>query len=210
MPEAISSESKVNDMKRELILASASPRRKELLEKLDLKFTVCPADVDETMLPDEDAAMYPLRTAVKKAMAVAEGRENAVVIAADTVVALDNEILGKPKDEAEARTMLRRLSGREHVVITGIGIVDTVSGRTLSGTEHTIVYFHPLESDEIDAYLACNESMDKAGAYGIQGKGSLLVRKIDGDYFNVMGLPISKLYRLLLNIDADILKKTEF
>ncbi|MBQ1252482.1 MAG: septum formation protein Maf [Firmicutes bacterium] len=197
-------------MKRELILASASPRRKELLEKLDLTFTVCPADVDESRLPDEDAAMYPLRTAVKKAMAIAEGRENALVIAADTVVVVDNDILGKPKDEEEARGMLRRLAGREHIVITGIGIVDTVSGRTLSGTEHTIVYFHPLSTEEIDAYVASKESMDKAGAYGIQGKGSLLVRKIDGDYFNVMGLPLSKLYRLLLNVDADILKKTEF
>lgn len=197
-------------MNRELILASASPRRKELLEKLDLKFSICPADVDETRLPEEDALSYPLRTAVKKAMAVAEGRENAIVIAADTVVALDDEILGKPKDEAEAKKMLRRLAGREHIVITGIGIVDTVSGRTLSATEQTIVYFHPLETEEIEAYVATKEPMDKAGAYGIQGKGSLLVRKIDGDYFNVMGLPISKLYRLLLNIDADILKKTEF
>ena len=197
-------------MKRELILASASPRRKELLEKLDLTFTVCPADVDESRLPDEDAAMYPLRTAVKKAMAIAEGRENALVIAADTVVVVDNDILGKPKDEEEARGMLRRLAGREHIVITGIGIVDTVSGRTLSGTEHTIVYFHPLSTEEIDAYVASKESMDKAGAYGIQGKGSLLVRTIAGDYFNVMGLPLSKLYRLLLNVDADILKKTEF
>ena len=197
-------------MKRELILASASPRRKELLEKLDLTFTVCPADVDESRLPDEDAAMYPLRTAVKKAMAIAEGRENALVIAADTVVVVDNDILGKPKDEEEARAMLRRLAGREHIVITGIGIVDTVSGRTLSGTEHTIVYFHPLSTEEIDAYVASGECGDKAGAYGIQGKGSLLVRKIDGDYFNVMGLPLSKLYLLLLNVDADILKKTEF
>ena len=197
-------------MKRELILASASPRRKELLEKLDLHFTVCPADVDETRLPEEDALSYPLRTAVKKALAVAEGKENAVVIAADTVVALDDEILGKPKTEAEAKEMLRRLAGREHIVITGIGIVDTANHRTLSATEQTIVYFHPLEKEEIEAYVASGEPMDKAGAYGLQGKGSLLVRKIDGDYFNVMGLPLSKLYRLLLNIDADILQKTEF
>lgn len=197
-------------MKRELILASASPRRRELLERLELNFTICPANVDETRLPEEDALAYPLRTAVKKAMAVAEGRENAVVIAADTVVALDDAILGKPKSEDEAKEMLRRLSGREHIVITGIGIVDTASGRTLSATEQTIVYFHPLTAEEIDTYVASGEPMDKAGAYGIQGKGALLVRKLDGDYFNVMGLPLSKLYRLLLNIDADILKKTEF
>lgn len=200
----------MNDMKRKLILASASPRRKELLEKLDLAFSVCPADVDETPLPDEDAAVYPLRTAVQKALAVAKTAENAVVIAADTVVVIDDDILGKPKDEAEAKAMLRRLAGREHIVITGIGIADTVSGRTLSATEQTIVYFHPLDDDEIEAYVATGEPMDKAGAYGIQGKGSLLVRKIDGDYFNVMGLPLGKLYRLLLNIDVDVLKKTEF
>lgn len=197
-------------MQRDLILASASPRRRELLEKLELKFTVCPANVDEERLPDEDALAYPLRTAVKKAMAVADGRENAIVIAADTVVALDDEILGKPKNEDEAKAMLHRLSGREHIVITGIGIADTASGRTLSATEQTIVYFHPLTEEEIDAYVASGEPLDKAGAYGIQGKGSLLVRKIDGDYFNVVGLPLGKLYRLLLNVDADILKKTEF
>ena len=195
-------------MKRKIILASASPRRKELLEKLDLDFSVCPADIDESLLPDEDAAMYPLRTAVQKAMAVAKTAEDALVIAADTVVAVDDDILGKPRDEAEAKAMLQRLSGREHIVITGIGVVDTASGRTLSATEQTIVYFHPLRDEEIDAYIATGECMDKAGSYGIQGKGSLLVRKIDGDYFNVMGLPLSRLYLLLLNIDADILKKT--
>ena len=195
-------------MKRKIILASASPRRKELLEKLDLDFSVCPADIDESLLPDEDAAMYPLRTAVQKAMAVAKTAEDALIIAADTVVAVDDDILGKPRDEAEAKAMLQRLSGREHIVITGIGVVDTASGRTLSATEQTIVYFHPLRDEEIDAYIATGECMDKAGSYGIQGKGSLLVRKIDGDYFNVMGLPLSRLYRLLLNIDADILKKT--
>ena len=195
-------------MKRKIILASASPRRKELLEKLDLDFSVCPADIDESLLPDEDAAIYPLRTAVQKAMAVAKTTEDALVIAADTVVAVDDDILGKPRDEAEAKAMLQRLSGREHIVITGIGVVDTASGRTLSATEQTIVYFHPLRDEEIDAYIATGECMDKAGSYGIQGKGSLLVRKIDGDYFNVMGLPLSRLYRLLLNIDADILKKT--
>ena len=195
-------------MKRKIILASASPRRKELLEKLDLDFSVCPADIDESLLPDEDAAMYPLRTAVQKAMAVAKTAEDALIIAADTVVDVDDDILGKPRDEAEAKAMLQRLSGREHIVITGIGVVDTVSGRTLSATEQTIVYFHPLRDEEIDAYIATGECMDKAGSYGIQGKGSLLVRKIDGDYFNVMGLPLSRLYRLLLNIDADILKKT--
>ncbi len=200
----------MNDMDRKLILASASPRRRELLERLQLNFTVQPADIDESRFPNEDAASYPLRTAIKKAMAVAEKEENALVLAADTVVVLDDDILGKPKDADEAKAMLHRLEGREHIVITGIGIVDTNTGRTLSAVEQTIVYFYPLSDEEIDAYVATGEPLDKAGAYGIQGIGSLLVRRIEGDYFNVMGLPVSKLYRLLLKLDADILKKTEF
>ena len=197
----------------DIVLASASPRLRELLTTAGLSFRVLTADTDESVpagTPPDDAVSL---LAERKAAAVKEKYslgDDTLIIAADTVVYHNGMILGKPKDEAEARSMLRSLAGREHIVITGIGIVDTVSGRTLSGTEHTIVYFHPLEGDEIDAYIACGESMDKAGAYGIQGKGSLLVRKIDGDYFNVMGLPLSKLYRLLLNIDADILKKTEF
>lgn len=197
-------------MKRKLILASASPRRKELLNNLGLDFEVCPADIDESVLPDEDVAAYPLRIAMKKALEVAAEKKDAVVLAADTAVIVDDEILGKPKSEAEAKTMLKKLSGREHVVITGIGLVDTGSGRTLSCAEQTIVYFHPLKETEIDAYLASGEPMDKAGAYGIQGLGALLIRRLEGDYFNVMGLPISKLYRLLQNLDADILKKTGF
>lgn len=197
-------------MKRKLILASASPRRKELLNNLGLDFEVCPADIDESVLPSEDVAAYPLRIAMKKALAVAAEKKDAVVLAADTAVIVDDEILGKPKSEAEAKTMLKKLSGREHVVITGIGLVDTGSGRTLSCAEQTIVYFHPLKETEIDAYLASGEPMDKAGAYGIQGLGALLIRRLEGDYFNVMGLPISKLYRLLQNLDVDILKKTGF
>lgn len=195
-------------MKRNLILASASPRRRELLEKLNLNFESCPQDVDETLLPGEDALDYPLRTAMKKALAAAEGREHALVVAADTVVVVDDDILGKPVNAEDAKAMLSRLSGREHIVITGLGVVDTDSGRTLSAAEQTIVYFHPLSEDEIDTYIATGEPMDKAGAYGIQGTGSLLVRKIEGDYFNVMGLPLSRLYRLLQKTDADILKNT--
>jgi septum formation protein len=197
-------------MKRKLILASASPRRKELLENIGLDFEICPADIDESVLPGEDAAAYPLRIAMKKALAVAENKKDAIVIAADTVVIVDDDILGKPKCVEEAKAMLQRLSGREHIVITGIGLVDTSSKRTLSCAEQTIVYFHPLREEEIDAYLVTSEPMDKAGAYGIQGYGGLLVRKIEGDYFNVMGLPLSRLYRLLQNFDVDMLKKTGF
>lgn len=180
------------------------------MNHIGLDFTVCPADIDESVLPGEDAAAYPLRIAMKKALAVAADQQDAIVIGADTTVIVDDDILGKPKSIEEARGILRQLSGREHIVVTGIGLVDTASQRTLSCTEQTIVYFHPLQETEIDAYLATGEPMDKAGAYGIQGLGALLVRKIEGDYFNVMGLPLSKLYRLLQNLDADILKKTGF
>lgn len=197
-------------MKKNLILASASPRRKELLSRLGLTFAVCPADIDEAILPGEDPACYPLRVAMKKALAAAAGRENDLVIGADTAVIVDDDILGKPAHHDDAREMLRRLSGREHIVVSGLGLVDTASGRSLSAVEQTIVYFHPLSEAEIDAYVATGEPLDKAGAYGIQGCGSLLVRKIEGDYFNVVGLPLGKLYRLLLHFDADILKKTGF
>ncbi len=195
-------------MERQLILASASPRRRELLQKLDIRFEIRPAFVDESMLPGEDASTYPLRTAVKKAMAVAEQigkEEKALIVAADTVVVIDDDILGKPADAAEAKAMLCRLAGREHIVITGLGLVDTLSGRTLSAAEQTIVYFNALSEEQIDAYIATGEPLDKAGAYGIQGKGSLLVRKIDGDFYNVMGLPLSRLDRVLAKLDLNLL-----
>ena len=195
-------------MERQLILASASPRRRELLEKLDIRFEIRPAFVDESPLPGEDASTYPLRTAVKKAMAVAEHlgkEEEALVVAADTVVVIDDDILGKPADVEEAKAMLSRLAGREHIVITGLGLVDTRSGRTLSAAEQTIVYFNAFSEAQIDAYVATGEPLDKAGAYGIQGKGSLLVRKIDGDFYNVMGLPLSRLDRLLAKLDLNLL-----
>ncbi len=195
-------------MERRLILASASPRRRELLQKLDIRFEIRPAFVDESMLPGEDASTYPLRTAVKKAMAVAEQigkEEKALIVAADTVVVIDDDILGKPADAAEAKAMLCRLAGREHIVITGLGLVDTLSGRTLSAAEQTIVYFNALSEEQIDAYIATGEPLDKAGAYGIQGKGSLLVRKIDGDFYNVMGLPLSRLDRVLAKLDLNLL-----
>lgn len=181
-----------------------------MLKNLGLDFEVCPAAIDESIVPGEDAATYPLRIAMKKALSVAAKAENALVLAADTAVIVDDDILGKPRNIEEAKAMLARLSGREHIVVTGVGVVDTANGRSLSCAEQTIVYFYPLEEREIDAYLASGEPMDKAGAYGIQERGALFVRKVEGDYFNVMGLPLSKLYRLLQNLDADILQKTGF
>ena len=191
--------------KRNIILASASPRRKELLQRLGLEFDIVPASIDEKQNDHEDAATYTLRTAMQKALAVAKNYTDATVISADTVVVMDEQILGKPKTMDQAEEMLRNLSGREHVVITSVGIVDQISGRSISATEQTLVYFQTLSKEEIRAYVETCEPMDKAGAYGIQGLGGLFIRRIEGDFYNVVGLPLNKLYQLLKEIEIRVL-----
>ncbi len=176
-----------------IVLASASPRRKELLSLLGLDFIVQTADVDET-LPvgiTPEAAVAALSR--KKALAVAHPGQT--VIGADTVVAIDGAILGKPKDAAHAAGMLRLLSGKKHSVFTGVTV--TKSDKIITFTAETKVEFYPLTDAEIERYIATGEPMDKAGAYGIQGQGSYLVKGIEGDYFNVVGLPVSRLWRVL-------------
>lgn len=178
-----------------LILASGSPRRRELLEKLNIPFEVIISACDETLpahIPAEDAAEM---LAVRKAAAVAKLHPDAVVIGADTTVILGDEILGKPVDEADCKRMLRLLSGRQHRVITGVAIF--WSGHSASFSDETTVQFYPLSDAEIDVYAATQEPYDKAGAYGIQGQGALLIAGIHGDYYNVMGLPIARLARQL-------------
>ena len=180
---------------RTLILASGSPRRRELLEKLQIPFTVEVSDCDETLpdgIPAEQAAEL---LAVRKAAAVAKQHPEAVVIGADTTVILDEEILGKPKDSADCKRMLRLLSDRVHKVITGTAVF--WDGRSFSFSEETLVQFYPLSDSDIDAYAASDEPYDKAGAYGIQGQGALLVRGISGDYYNVVGFPVARLSREL-------------
>ncbi len=184
----------------EIILASASPRRKELLSTAGLEFTVRVADVeeviDENATPDE----VVMSLALQKAQAVAQADPTATVIGADTVVVLDGEILGKPENEQNAIEMLTALSGRSHTVYTGVAIIN---GKKIKNfCEATQVEFFPLTEDEIRSYVATGEPMDKAGAYGIQGKGCVLVRKIDGDYFNVVGLPVSRVCRELRDFDV--------
>ncbi len=176
------------------MLASQSPRRRELLERIGLRgFAVCPADVDETAEPGVGPEALVRSLSRRKALAVdAPGK---VIIAADTVVSLDGAILGKPRDPEEARAMLRRLSGREHQVFTGVTAVR--DGQAVTGAEETRVRFRVLSQAEIDAYVATGEPMDKAGAYGIQERGALLVQGIQGDFFNVMGLPLGLLADLL-------------
>lgn len=181
-----------------LILASGSPRRKELLGKLHVPFEVIVSDCDETLpegIPADSAAEM---LAVRKASAVAKLHPDAVVIGADTTVILDDEILGKPADADDCKRMLHLLSGRMHKVITGVGIF--WAGHSLSFSDETSVQFYPLREDEIDEYAASGEPYDKAGAYGIQGQGALLVAGIHGDYYNVMGLPVARLARQLRDL----------
>lgn len=181
-----------------MILASASPRRRELLEYSVKGFEVRPADVDETVpekIPAEETAEY---LAVKKARAAAAVNPYDDIIAADTVVILGNEIMGKPRNINHAREMLRKLSGRTHKVITGVCVCSR--GRTESFSECTEVTFYELTDSEIERYVQSGDPMDKAGAYGIQSGGALLVREIKGDFFNVVGLPVARLHRLLIKM----------
>lgn len=181
----------------DIILASASPRRHEILSKMGYKFRVVSANIDENTNA-KNVADAVLETAKNKAMAVAK-IEKGLIIAADTVVAIDGITLGKPKNKEEAFNMLTHLSGKRHEVYTGVCITD--GKKTTSFYEKTSVFFRSLQEFEIKDYVNSGESMDKAGAYGIQGRGALLVKKIDGDYLNVVGLPMTKLYTVL---------KTEF
>ena len=178
-----------------IILASKSPRRQELLKFITQDFTVKTAEVDET-LPEKispaDAVLY-----LSKIKAEPFKNENDVVIGADTVVAIDGKILGKPSDKADARDMLRLLSGKTHSVFTGVTVFKGNDSKSFFS--ETKVTFFELSESEIENYISTGEPLDKAGAYGIQGFGSLLVEKIEGDYFNVVGLPVSKLNRLLTN-----------
>ncbi len=178
-----------------LILASASPRRREILKNLGYSFNCVVADTDETISSDMGGydAVYEL--AFRKAKAVSALCPDDVVIASDTVVALDDEILGKPTSPDDAKRMLRELSGRQHTVYTGVAIVSKgLCERFVSGVK---VEFYELDDGLIDWYISTGEPFDKAGAYGIQGKGSVLVKRIDGDYFTVMGLPSAEVYRAL-------------
>ncbi len=179
-------------MEYDVILASASPRRKELMQLICPSFRVIPADCGEAVPEAMNAADVPAFLSYQKCKCIADVYQKAVVIGCDTVVTTaDGEILGKPKDEEDAARMLRLLSGRMHTVDTGVSVC--YKGRTETFTETTKVWFKDLTDEEIEDYINTGEPMDKAGAYGIQGEGTLLVDKIEGDFFNVVGLPVSKL-----------------
>ena len=185
-------------MKPEVVLASASPRRRELLTLVGIEHVVHPSNLDETMKAGELPAEHALRLAVEKACAVAMSHPDAVVIGADTVVVLDGKILGKPPTLEVAREMLHALNGRTHTVITAVAVA--YGGLTREVAEEVAVTFRRLNDDEIDAYVATREGMDKAGAYGIQGFGATIVERIEGDFFAVMGLPLVRLIGLLREV----------
>ena len=192
-------------MNSPVILASNSPRRRELLRQIGIVFTSDPADVDESILPGEGAAAYAVRVALDKARVAAARAGNGTVIAADTIVVLGDAILGKPADARDAERMLGMLSGRMHRVISGLAIVDAKTGRTRTGSASTSVWFRDLTPGEIRSYVLTGEPLDKAGAYGIQEKGALLVEKIEGCYFNVVGLPLSLLRSMLREYGVNLL-----
>ncbi len=188
----------VHDMR--VILASQSPRRRELLTLIGIKHEVMPADIDESLLPGELPAPHAERLARAKAHAIAERQPGAVVIAADTIVVVDGDVLGKPRDTADAHAMLKRLSGRTHTVLTAIAVAR--ESHTESAVESVDVTFRALSDSEISAYIATGEPMDKAGAYGIQGYGATIVERVNGDYFSVMGLGLRRLVDLLDRVGA--------
>ncbi|SEB91723.1 Maf family protein [Terriglobus roseus] len=182
-------------MSKPVILASQSPRRRELLAQIGVDFRVVTADIDETPLPGEDHRAYTLRLADDKARAILVQHPDSIVIGADTTVEVDGDLLGKPRDAADAARMLRLLSGRAHQVTTGIAVL--TNDQTHIAAETTNVFFSAMTDDEIAAYVATGEPMDKAGAYGIQGRAAEWIPRIEGDYNNVVGLPLAKLASLL-------------
>ncbi|MGN1411021.1 MAG: Maf family protein [Oscillospiraceae bacterium] len=180
-----------------IILASNSPRRKELLKLLYDDFSIIPANIDETVpngIPLEKSAEY---IAIQKTIAISKNHQDSLVIGCDTMVIIDDTILGKPKDKSNCFDMLKQLSGKIHSVITGVCVI--LGDKKVTFSEETKVKFYNLSDEEIWKYIATGEPFDKAGGYGIQGYGSLLVEKINGDYFNIVGLPISRLNQTLKN-----------
>jgi len=191
----------------EIILASSSPRRRELLSQAGIPFKVMLGGVDEDIAgcygtPSQKAEQL----AYIKASDVAKKVEKGIVLGADTIVVCDGEIFGKPVNISDARRMLERLSGREHLVITGIALIDAASGEVKKGHETTKVEFSPITTEEIEAYIRTGEPFDKAGAYGVQGRGALLIEHLNGCYYNVVGLPLKKLVHMLEDFGIKVLE----
>ncbi|MBR3250391.1 MAG: septum formation protein Maf [Erysipelotrichaceae bacterium] len=178
-----------------IILASKSPRRKELLEMLKIPFEIIVSDIDEAIDYDNDLIKEIEKLSLQKAQAVFKDHSDALVIGADTIVKIGNDVLGKPKTLLEAKKMLEELSGNTHEVVTGVTILYQGKAETFSSVAE--VTFYPLNEKEIDEYIATNEPMDKAGSYAIQGDAAKFIRSINGDYYTIVGLPVAELYHRL-------------
>lgn len=189
----------------EIILASASPRRKDLLEQLGLRFSIKSSSVEEKLPEELDPGQLAEGLARLKARDIAASLSSGLVIGADTIVVSGSTILGKPAGPEEAAVMLRGLSGKEHQVITGLALVDAGTGRERLAHEVTSVWFRDLEEEEIAAYIASGEPLDKAGAYAIQGLGAIFVTRIEGCYSNVVGLPLTRLCTILREFGIRVL-----
>ncbi|MEG0979533.1 MAG: Maf family protein [Oscillospiraceae bacterium] len=187
-----------------LILASQSPRRCEILKNAGFSFEICPADIDETICENLSPSEFVLSLAKQKAQAVFEklkDKNDVAVLGSDTIVVQNGDVLGKPKDEKDAFSMLSRLSGKKHEVYTGVSVVTKAGGQSFF--DCTTVEFLPITAEQIKEYISTGEPMDKAGGYGIQGKGCVLIKGISGDFFSVMGLPISKTAMVLKSLGLE-------
>lgn len=196
-------------MSTKLILASASPRRKELLEQLGLSFSVQPSDVEETLSTPLTPEAVVQELSLRKAKHVAEAVNDALIIGADTVVVCEQEVLGKPDDANEAREMLMKLQGRDHTVISGIVLVEVTNGsiQRIDRQHHrTKVWMLPLNHQQIEWYVQTGEPLDKAGAYGIQGMGACLIEKIEGCYYNVVGMSLSLLHQMVQKMGYNLFR----
>jgi len=182
---------------RKIILASASPRRREILKATGIQFIVDHAECDESLHSFKDPHRLSKEISARKAAAVALKHPDAIIIAADTFIVFKNELMGKPHTDKEALRMLLQLNGKKHSVITGFTVFDTSKQKKSSGSVETKVFFNKMTYDELKAYVKTGEPLDKAGAYAIQGRGAFLVKKIEGDYLNVVGLPLCELLKTL-------------
>jgi septum formation protein len=190
---------------KSIILASASPRRKALLKQLGLKFKADVGVQEDVLTAGAEPHQLARHISLQKALSVADNYQNAIIIAADTFGIIDGQILGKPHSEQEARSMLQIISGRCHTVITGFTIIDTDTAKTISSSVETRVFIKHLTKEEIETYVKSGEPLDKAGAYAIQGLGAVIVEKIEGDYANVMGLPLGALANALKEFGINVL-----
>lgn len=191
-------------MKRQIILASKSPRRKHLLENIGLKFKIVPSDINEDLIPLSSPRKYAENLSKEKAKKVAQKYKDAIIIGADSIVIFKGEIIGKPKSMKNAKEILRKLSGQKHLVITGFTVLDSKAGKSITKSVLSYVFFKPLSEKEIDAYVKSKEPMGKAGAYAIQEKAGMFIEKVEGDFFNVFGLPIFALCKTLQEFGINI------